>query len=285
MKKYTTNDISVMSVQFIQYSFRYYLESMKKCGINGIDFWGAEPHYYNHGDEKSKERLIEIKDLIDEYGMHVVVYTPETLAYPYSYSHPDDIVRDKTVEYMMRAIDDAKVLNCNQVFLNSGCGLRDLDREESFERLINSVKRIAMYAESQGVTLLLEQLQPYESNLVISLPDVKRVVDTVNSDALKVCVDVVAMEVANETLTDYFEMLGKEKISLIHFSDAHHYILGEGETKLPLVEYLQELSRNDYDGYIDLEINDSIYWLDPYDSIAKSKKWLDDNLHKSLAVE
>ncbi len=282
MSKYTLDDFSVMSVQYCQYSFEYYLESIKKCGFNLIDFWGGEPHYSNHGGPDSTARLREIKKLIDEYEMKVTVYTPETLAYPYSYSHPDSLVRDKTVEYMCRAIDDAKILDTKQVFLNSGCGLRNLDREESFERFIDSVKRIVDYAKEQDVEILLEQLQPYESNLVTTLTDVKRVLDAVDSDALKVCIDVVAMDVAGESLPDYFDTFGTEKIGLIHFSDGHHYILGEGDedNKLPLNTYLKQLEDYGYNGIIDLEINDSIYWLDPHESIRKSKEWLDNNLNK-----
>lgn len=270
-----------MSVQYSQYSFEYYLRSMKECGFSAIDVWGGEPHFSNHGGAQSKERLIGMRNLIDKYEMDVVVYTPETLSYPYSYSHPDSLVRNKTVEYMCRAIDDAKILKTKKVFINSGCGLRDLNREASFERLIQSIREIVSYAEKEETIIVLEQLQPYESNLVITITDVARVLDAVDSDALKICIDVVAMEVAGESLPQYFEKFGKDKIALIHFSDSHHYILGEGgENKYPLIDYLQQLYDFGYDGYIDLEINDSIYWLDPHDSIIKSKKWLDENLNK-----
>ena len=77
---------------------------------------------------------------------------------------------------------------------------------------------------------------------------------------------------AGEELKDYFEVLGRDKIKLIHFADTCHYILGDGE--LPLADYLKTLEEYDYDGIVDLEINDSIYWDDPHDSIAKSVEWL-----------
>jgi protein FrlC len=104
--------------------------------------------------------------------------------------------------------------------------------------------------------------------LVVTLEDVKRFLDEVNSKALKVCVDVVAMAVSNEKLKDYFELLGKENIALIHFADSNHYILGDGN--LPLIKYIKTLERYDYTGLIDLEINDSIYWKNPHKSIVKS---------------
>ncbi len=278
MKKFTLNDFGVMSVQYVQHSFEYYLKSMKECGLKHIDFWGGEPHYCNYLND-SKERLIQIKELIDSYGMDVVVYTPETLAYPFSYSHPLKSVRDRAIQYMKNAIDDAKILQTNKVFINSGCGMRDLDREESFERMISSFKEIVSYAKENGIDIVLEQLQPYESNLVININDIKRVMDAINSDALKICIDVVAMHVANETIPQYFEEFGKDKIGLIHYSDTYHYVLGDGgDNPLPIKEYLEQLSKYEYDGIIDLEINDSIYWLDPHDSIKRSVEWLNQNL-------
>ena len=97
-----------------------------------------------------------------------------------------------------------------------------------------------------------------------------------NSPALYVCVDVVAMAVANETLEEYFEQLGADRIKLIHFADTCHYILGDGE--LPLQEYIDVLEKYEYKEIVDLEINDSIYWDDPHNSIVKSVEWLKEHL-------
>ena len=44
--------------------------------------------------------------------------------------------------------------------------------------------------------------------------------------------------------------------------------------ELPLKDYLKTLEEYDYDGIVDLEINDSIYWDDPHESIRKSVEWL-----------
>ncbi|WP_186802542.1 sugar phosphate isomerase/epimerase family protein [Lacrimispora celerecrescens] len=273
------DQIGVMSVQYVHYSLEYYLNSMKKCGLKHVDLWGGIPHYCRLDyptAEDAKAKLGSIRNKMEELGLNVAVYTPETLSYPYSFSDPHEAVRNRTLDYFIMAMDDALVMGTNKVFLNSGCGLLDLPREESFARMVDTFKKIAEIAERKGIELVLEQLQPYESNLVLNLAYVKRVLDEVNSPALFVCVDVVAMAVAGEELKDYFEVLGTEKIKLIHFADTCHYILGDGD--LPLKEYLQTLQAYDYKGVVDLEINDSIYWDDPHESIVKSVEWLKENL-------
>ena len=275
MSKITMDNFAVMSVQYVHYSLEYYLDSMVKNGLKHVDLWGGIPHYCRLDypfAEDAKQKIGSIRAMAEERGLDVSVYTPETLAYPYSFSHPEEEVRKRTVDYFSMAMDDALLFGTNKVFLNSGCGLLDLPREESFARLVDTYKKIAAIAEQKGIELVLEQLQPYESNLVLNLQDIKRVLDEVDSPAMYICVDVVAMAVAGEELKDYFEVLGRERIKLIHFADTCHYILGDGE--LPLKDYLKTLEEYDYDGIVDLEINDSIYWDDPHESIRKSVEWL-----------
>ena len=275
MSKITMDNFAVMSVQYVHYSLEYYLDSMVKNGLKHVDLWGGIPHYCRLDypfAEDAKQKIGSIRAMMEERGLDVSVYTPETLAYPYSFSHPEEEVRKRTVDYFSMAMDDALLFGTNKVFLNSGCGLLDLPREESFARLVDTYKKIAAIAEQKGIELVLEQLQPYESNLVLNLQDIKRVLDEVDSPAMYICVDVVAMAVAGEELKDYFEVLGRERIKLIHFADTCHYILGDGE--LPLKDYLKTLEEYDYDGIVDLEINNSIYWDDPHESIRKSVEWL-----------
>lgn len=275
MSKITMDNFAVMSVQYVHYSLEYYLDSMVKNGLKHVDLWGGIPHYCRLDypfAEDAKKKIGSIRAMMEERGLDVSVYTPETLAYPYSFSHPEEEVRKRTVDYFSMAMDDALLFGTNKVFLNSGCGLLDLPREESFARLVDTYKKIAAIAEQKGIELVLEQLQPYESNLVLNLQDIKRVLDEVDSPAMYICVDVVAMAVAGEELRDYFEVLGRDRIKLIHFADTCHYILGDGE--LPLKDYLKTLEEYDYDGIVDLEINDSIYWDDPHESIRKSVEWL-----------
>ena len=275
MSKITMDNFAVMSVQYVHYSLEEYLDSMVKNGLKHVDLWGGIPHYCRLDypfAEDAKQKIGSIRAMMEERGLDVSVYTPETLAYPYSFSHPEEEVRKRTVDYFSMAMDDALLFGTNKVFLNSGCGLLDLPREESFARLVDTYKKIAAIAEQKGIELVLEQLQPYESNLVLNLQDIKRVLDEVDSPAMYICVDVVAMAVAGEELKDYFEVLGRERIKLIHFADTCHYILEDGE--LPLKDYLKTLEEYDYDGIVDLEINDSIYWDDPHESIRKSVEWL-----------
>ena len=44
MSVITLDQLAVMSVQYVQYTFDYFLDSMDRCGIHNIDLWGGSPH-------------------------------------------------------------------------------------------------------------------------------------------------------------------------------------------------------------------------------------------------
>ncbi len=273
MSRITMQDVSVMSVQYVQHTFDYYLDSMAKAGLTKVDLWGGVPHYCRL-DHTGTAQAALLRRKIQDQGMQVVIYTPETLSYPFSYSHPDPAVRGRTIDYMRQAMEDALALGTDRVFLNTGCHPRDLDREEGWKRTADSFHTLAGLAEDLGVRLVLEQLQPYESNLVLSLADLKRMLAEVGSPALTCCVDVVAMEVAGDTLEDFCRELG-DKLQWIHYSDSHHLVLGEGDYGREKLEgWVRTLERYGYQNCLDLEINDSIYWEDPHGSLQRSADYL-----------
>ena len=266
MRKITMNDFAAMTVSYQQYSFDYVLNSLQKIGIRNIDFWGGIPHFchLDYSDKEAETFLKQLRQKAEDRGMRFVIYTPETLAYPFSIADPNTRTVERTIDFFRTSMDDALTLGTDRLFINTGTGLRDHPVEQSMEICINAIRKICDDAENKGITMMLEQLQPYESNICTDINAIKKIVDAVDSPNLKICVDLVAMDVAKENLEMYYDTFGEDKIGFIHFSDAHHEICGTGD--LPLKEYIETLQKHDYDSIVDLEINDSIYWFDPHDA-------------------
>jgi len=264
MTRITLKDFAIMTPSYQQYSFDYTLNSIKEIGINNVDFWGGNPHYYrfDYSEEENKHFLKELRKKAEDRGLKYVIYTPETLNYPYSICDVNKKTNERTIDYFSKCMDDASILGINRLFINTGTGLRDVDPNKSMDICIDSMSKICKHAEEKGITMMLEQLQPYESNICTDIHAIKKIVDAVKSPALKICIDLVAMEVAHENLEQYYEMFGEDMIQFIHFSDAHHEVCGTGN--FPLREYIKTLEKHNYSSIIDLEINDSMYWEDPH---------------------
>lgn len=281
MSKITMRDVSVMGTSYVHYPLTYFLDSMERLGIHGIDLWGAEPLYCRLDYASSSDaaaRLRKVRAEMEARDQHVTIYTPETLGYPFNFSDPEPAITLRTIEYFKWAFEDAHVMGTNRVFVNSGCGYRNLPREESFKRCVDTFRTILDMAEAEGILMPLEQLQPYESNLVTTLADVRRMLDEVGSPNLRVCVDLTAMEVQGETLEQYFEAFG-DKVEWIHYSDSHHEIVGSGTYgREKLAGYIDTLERHDFQNGIDLEVNDSIYWEHPHEAHERTCRYLREEL-------
>lgn len=264
MNKITMNDFAVMTPSYQQYSFDYVLDSLSEIGIKNIDFWGGTPHYcrLDYSKKEAERYLKELRKKAQDEGMRFVIYTPETLAYPFSIADPNRRTVERTIDFFRESMDDALTLGTDRLFINTGTGLRDLPAEKSLDICIESMIRICDDAKTKGITMMLEQLQPYESNICYDISGIKKIMDSVDSPNLKICIDLVAMAVAEETIEMYYDTFGEEKIGFIHFSDSHHEICGTGD--LPLKGYIETLEKHDYSSIVDLEINDSIYWFDPH---------------------
>jgi fructoselysine 3-epimerase len=273
----TTQNISVMSVQYWHYSFDYFLDSMEKCGLKHIELWAGAPHYCfdDYRDRRHAWRKIaRMRRQIEARGMDVILFTPEQLNYPINIAGRDAAYRQKSIRYFERSMQDALEFGTQRVFITSGWGMLDELREEAWKRSVDSLQRLCQKAAECGVTLIIEQLQPYESNLLTSCADMARMITEVGSERLQCCVDVVAMAVVGDSLQSFFDCLGN-RVQHIHLGDGNpsgHYVLGDGS--LPICDYLATLEKDDYGGYVTLEINDSIYWTDPHDSIARSAQYL-----------
>ena len=82
MSNITMQDIAVMSVQYVQHTFEFYLDSMRRCGLKNIDLWGGAPHFcrYDYASNQAvARRIAEMRRQIEDLGMKVVIYTPETM--------------------------------------------------------------------------------------------------------------------------------------------------------------------------------------------------------------
>ncbi|MFS0634365.1 TIM barrel protein [Mesobacillus foraminis] len=277
MSREIMNQIAVMNVQYVQYSFDFFLDSMAKCGVKNIELWTGAPHFYYEDYltyRETSKKIKKLKGQIEDLGMKVICLTPEQLNYPINLAAKDERLRTRTVDYFSRHMEMALEFGTDQLFITSGSGLRDVQREESWKYSRESLEILAEKAEITGIKLIMEQLQPYESNLITTRSDIERMLQEVDSSSLQCCVDVVAMAVVKDELEDFFKSL-EGRIQHIHLADGNpsgHYILGDGS--LPIIDYLKTLDNNKYDRYITLEINDSIYLTDPHLALKRSTDYL-----------
>jgi len=261
--------IAGMNITYRHFPFEHFLDSMTELGVDQIELWAGEPHFYVYRGGIGRLRSIR-KDLKSR-NMNVVCYTPEQCVYPFNLAASDQELRQKSVDYFVENVYAALELDANMMLVTSGIGSFHAAIEESWKYAADSLGQLSKVAEREGVTLALEPLTRFESNLITDVKGIQRMMDEIRSPSLHGMIDAVAMQLAGETPEDYFSTLPE----LCHF----HLIDGDGSTDAHLAlddgaldwrGCLESLKRHGYQGTCTLEIMGFPYYQDPHDTVMHS---------------
>ena len=113
-----------------------------------------------------------------------------------------------------------------------------------------------MYGAKYDVTLILEAVTIYESNMVAYLDDLVEILEDVNHPNFKTMMDTATPYAHGESFSVWFERLG-DKIDYIHFvnndgaSPAHLPVNGGS---MDMGEVLAVIKANGYDGWLTSEL-------------------------------
>ncbi len=122
---------------------------------------------------------------------------------------------------------------------------------EQYQRALASVDECANHALEQGVQLLLEPINRYETNFINTAAEGVQFCEEAGHPEIKLLLDTFHMNIEeadiNKTLARY-----AEKIGYIHFADSNRLAPGLGH--LPFHQYLSTLIANHFQGFITAEI-------------------------------
>ncbi|MCE3204078.1 TIM barrel protein [Paenibacillus sonchi] len=261
--------IAGMNITYRHFPFEHFLDQVTELGIEHIELWAGEPHLYIYRNVLGNLR--HMRQQLKSRDMKVVCYTPEQCVYPFNIAASDSQLRQKSIDYFIDNLYAALELETNMMLVTSGIGDFAVSQSESWKYAGDSIYQIARVAEKEGVTLALEPLTRFESNLIIDVKGIKRMLEEIRSPSLKGMIDTVAMQLANETPEDYFSLLPE----LSHF----HLIDGDGSSDAHLAlddgvlnwrEYLTSLQSHNYEGACTLEIMGFKYYQNPQEALRES---------------
>lgn len=247
--------------------FRGLEESLKAASEIGYD--GVELALY-HRDNVEVRAL---KVLLGRYGLSVPVvstgqmYTMRNV----SFVHRDDEVRGRAVREFEGLVEVAAELGAD---INVSRVRGSLDECDSYEtglgRLTSCLERVCRKAEGYGVSVLLEQMNRYETNYLHSCADVGDYIRSTGIPNLLIHADLFHMNIEDvnipKTLKDYADLLG-----FIHFADSNRLAPGEGNIDFSSV--LAVLREIGYARWIGIEI---LTKPDPYTAAKRSLDFLRD---------
>ncbi|MEH7384516.1 TIM barrel protein [Bacillus sp. JJ1521] len=273
MTKINRSQITGMNFHYLHYPLQYFLDSMVNYRFRRIELWGAAPHFYV--EDLTVSEIRHIKKEIETRELEVICFTPEQCMYPINLAAKETTICERSINYFKKSIDAAVELEAPMVLVTAGWGYRNESRSDALRRARDSLEKLTVYADEQGIVLALEPLQKVESNLICTLADLKEMLHEIQSPNLKGMVDTIPLAVEGECLASYFTELQDDFVH-IHFIDGNpngHLAWGDGN--LPLEKWIKTLSDNQYEGALTLEFTSSQYLQDPNAAIEQSLRALE----------
>lgn len=168
-------------------------------------------------------------------------------------SNPDPEIHSKAIARMRDIIDLAHTLGAYVIVGGVRGKLNGTAAEQALQRntAISSVQECCLYADPLGVTLLLEPINRYETNLVNTAAEAVAFADEVNAPNLKILLDTFHMNIEEVDIVKTLKMTAS-RLGYIHLVDSNRCAPGQGHIDLRSV--LQTLCAVGYQGVVSAEI-------------------------------
>ena len=166
---------------------------------------------------------------------------------------PSRVVRDASYRRLCEDVDFSVRLGRPNVTIGLIRGRGgEFPPETAYPLLLREMQRIAEYAGRAGVTLNLEPINRYETALVNSTADGRKLLEDLgNPKSVGILYDTFHSNIEDADMLAAIRENSRQ-ISHVHLADSNRRLPGEGHTDFPAV--LKTLEECAYSGYVSLEV-------------------------------
>ena len=195
-------------------SITEYLTKAKSFGLQVVELVAEPPYcFISDIDQISREKIkLHAQKLEMDLTVHATFSDINIAAL-------NENIRHFAISEIKKCIDFSKDIGSKIVTIHPGDfgALGHYNPELSYKRNFQSIKELTEYAEKMGVIIGLENMPIMPSNQLVdaySPSKIQEIVDTINSDYLKITWDVGHSHTTNFSFDDFFEAF---KDQVIHF--------------------------------------------------------------------
>lgn len=247
-------EIGLFTCGYQRYPLEKAFDDAARFGYDYMELWGGYPHAYV--EDLKIHKTAHIDAMIQKYHVPVKCFTPEHNGYPFNYMMGDESQWERSMDYLEDAVRITAALGAPYMLFSAGHAGYQATQAEIDARLVRSLERLTSRAENEGVTLILEPLTIYESNVITSINDLERALMAVPSPSLAGMCDLAVPFTTGEPAAEYVRRLG-DRFKYLHVIDNDgisdsHMLPGDGV--LPLKNMLKEIQYAGYDGPATIEL-------------------------------
>jgi sugar phosphate isomerase/epimerase len=178
-------------------------------------------------------------------------------------THPDKSIRQKAIEFISEMItfgarfEAPAIIGSMQGNVEPG-----IERQQAVDWLAEGLNKLGPIAQEQGVKLIYEPLNRYETNMFNQLGMAAEFLETLNNENVVLLADLFHMNIEEESIVGAVRENAKH-IGHVHFADSNRRPVGMGHTDM--ADIAQTLLDIGYSGYASAE---ALPWPDS-DTAAK----------------
>jgi len=171
-------------------------------------------------------------------------------------THDDPAVHDVCFDYLRRCFELSALLGATFVAgpMYSAVGKRRMlpaeQRKVEWDRAVSNLQRVCLMAADHGMSIALEPLNRFETDLVNTAEDVMRLVSDINHPAARVLLDSFHMSLEERDPEKAIVSAG-EKLIHLQVSENYRGVPGTGQT--PWQSIRRGLERIGYEGVVSIE--------------------------------
>ncbi len=165
---------------------------------------------------------------------------------------PDPHQRERAEGFIAAVIDFAASFDAPTI-VGSMQGRCDagIPREQAVQWLTEGLEVLGERAEGEGIPLIYEPLNRYETNLFNRLSDTAAFLGSLKTRNIRILADLFHMNIEEAVIAESIRAVGS-MIGHVHFADSNRQAIGFGHTDMtPIAEALREIG---YSGYVSAEV-------------------------------
>jgi D-psicose/D-tagatose/L-ribulose 3-epimerase len=169
-------------------------------------------------------------------------------------AHEDEDIRRRGHEFLERCVDLTAEMGATVLtgVIYSAIGRRIERRpdEADYLRAAGVLAEVARYAQTRGVTLGIEPVNRYETFLVNTAEQGRRLIELIGEENVGIHLDAYHMNIEED---DFYEptLLSTPQLVHFHMSESHRGIPGKGTVDWDAV--MRALAAGGYTGFVGLE--------------------------------
>lgn len=215
-----------------------------KLGFDGVELFTASA---NSVDPDSLKKLLQKSGL----KISAVGTGAGKVLHGLTLTDPDPEIRRQALSFIQDMIVFGSQFGAPAIVGSmQGNFTPGIEKQQALAWLIDALNILGELAWKQGVTLIFEPLNRYETNLVNWLEGGMELIDLLNTNNVVLLADLFHMNIEErsipETILKYSSHIGH-----VHFADSNRFPVGNGH--IQMYEIATALNRIKYEGYISAE--------------------------------